>query len=142
MPGRLANLDQLRADLAAYLTTALPTLEVHSFARGSINPPAIVVTPSPGPFLDYRVTFDNALNYTMRLVLLASMADAETGTAQLDAMLDFTGPASIVAALEADPTLGGTVDFAVPTIAQRYGALAYGGVDYLGCELMIEIAAP
>lgn len=142
MPGRLANLDQLRADLAAYLTTALPLIEVHAFVRGSINPPAIVVTPSPGPFLDYRVTLDDSLNYTMRLVLLASMADAETGTAQLDGMLDFTGPTSIVAALERDPTLGGTVDFAIPTVAQRYGALAFGGVEYLGCELMVDVAAP
>ena len=144
MPGRTADLSAVRAALAAYLTAALANqVEVHSFVRGSINPPALIVTPAPGTFLDYEVTqADQALNYTFRLVLLASTADAETGTQVLDGMLAIDTPSSPVAALWLDPTLGGVVDYAVPKVAQRYGGLTYGGVDYLGAEILVEIAAP
>jgi hypothetical protein len=139
------DLNAVRQAIAGYLGTTVPALEGHTFVRGSVNPPAIIVTPAPGVFLDYRVTQGQgfgALTYTLRLILLASTADNETGTVTLDAMIALDGPTSIPAALEADPTLGGQVGFAVPTVAQRYGGLTYGGVDYIGCELMVEVGAP
>lgn len=140
------DLPALRSAIAGYLTSQIPGVEFHTFVRGSINPPAVIVTPAPGVFLDYRGTQDarnpGALTYTMRLILLASQADAETGTAVLDAMVALTGPTSIPEALEIDPTLAGQVGWCIPVTAQRYGALTYGQVDYLGCEVMLEVGAP
>jgi len=119
-------------------------LEIHTYTRGTVNPPAAVILPAPGTFLEYHQTLDSAegLLYHMRVVLLVAFADAETGTDALDAYLEPSGPQSVSAAIEADPTLGGAVSFAVPETAGRYGTLAYGGMDYLGCELIVAVGAP
>lgn len=47
----------------------------------------------------------------------------KTAQTKMDAMLDITGSSSINAKIEADPTLGGVVDFAVVTEATQPGLL-------------------
>jgi hypothetical protein len=46
----------------------------------------------------------------------------------------------VIAAVRADPTLGGQVEWCVVNTAERYGTMTYGGVDFLGCELICEVS--
>jgi hypothetical protein len=50
-----------------------------------------------------------------------------------------SGLVRLKAALEADQTLGGLVSYAIMTGVRNIGIVTYGGVDYLGAEIPIEV---
>lgn len=137
----MASVAAIRAALAARLETISP-LHVYATVPGSPTVPAAVVGPESGTFLTYDVAFSRGADDLAFVVLvLASRADDRSGQITLDDYLAGEGPLSIKAAIEADPTLGGTAQDVSVTEARNYGDTEFGGVNYFGCELVVEVAA-
>jgi hypothetical protein len=137
----VATLSQIRTGIAARLAT-VSGLEVHDNVPGSVNPPAVVITPAPGIFLEYGTTLGNQTNdYTFTLTLFVQRGDEDSGQDALDAYADVSGAQSIPAALDADPTLGGVVHDCNLVDAQNYGRFTYNEVDYFGCTFTLRVMA-
>ena len=114
-------------------------LRVVASRNAVVNPPSAVVMPGPGTFLRYSVTFDGQADPVLRVLLLVSEADSASGQDNLDPYLATTGPSSVWAAVQADPTLGGVVSGAAVMEASAYGLMNWNGVDYLSCQFTVAI---
>lgn len=128
----------IRQALAAYLTTAIG-LRATANRFDAVNPPMAVVAPQTGSLIRYSVSTDAETDYSLRVIVLVSAGDSESGQDALDAYLSPTGSQSVYAAVQADPSLGGAVSFAVVVEATAYGLRNWSGVDYLGCDLILNI---
>jgi hypothetical protein len=128
----------VRQAVAAYLTTALG-LRATANRFGAVNPPMAVVAPVSGSLIRYAQTLDNETDYTLRIILLVSEGDSASGQDALDAYLSPSGAPSVNAAIQADPSLGGTVSWCAVTEATGYGLMNWNGVDYLACSLILSL---
>jgi hypothetical protein len=130
---------QARAALAATLTAQIPGLRVVITRLGQVNPPCVMILPGTGTFATYQVSMDGQVDWVLRVVVVAAMANSESGMDVLDPYLSVTGPNSIFAAVRADYTLGGQVGYAVVTEASGYGEMFIVGENYLTAHLLVEI---
>lgn len=132
------DIGAIRSGLKARLDT-ISDLRAHATAPASITAPAAVVAPDPATFLvrDSQGTY--ALSFVVTLLLkLASDTAAQDN---LDAYLT-TASGSIITAIESSAVaLGGGADYAIVMQGRRYGVIPYAGTDYLGCELLVAVAA-
>jgi hypothetical protein len=135
-----ATLTQARNALAAQLAAQIPGLRATGTVPGQVNPPQAIVSPAPGSIIEFQAMNDVA-DYQLRVTLLVGAADEPDSQNLLDGYLSATGPSSVEQALGADPTLGGTVAYAVLTGEQGYGLLDWGALQYLGCHLLVTVAA-
>jgi len=134
------TLTAAREALAGYLAANITGLRTVTTRLGQINPPCALVLPAPGTFATYSVSMDGQVNWTLRVLVVASLADSESGQDILDPYLSVTGPKSIWAAVDADSTLGGAVDgFAVVVNGSAYGVTVLNGVDYLTATLTVQV---
>jgi hypothetical protein len=118
--------------------TAL-TNRTSAFGKDFADPPWAIVVPSPGDF----ITFDSSmargsddLTFIIKVVVLAG--DDRASQDALTTYLDTSGSGSIKAAV--DGTLGGVVSFATVTAARNYGEVQWAGVQYNGCEFVVEVS--
>lgn len=133
-----ATLSQVRAALKTRLQT-IAGLEVYDKPPGSINPPAAVITPSPGSFLTYQ-TSQVSHDLELLVAVFVQWGGNDDATDALDAYLADSGTYSIYATVQADPTLGGVVDSTAVFDAQNYGRHEYPeGVPYLGVEFNVGV---
>jgi len=136
----MATISQVRAGIRTrLLTIAAFDGKVYEKMRGDITPPAAIVLPAPGTFLVYR-TSTGSDDLQLNVRVFASHAHEDTGQDVLDAFIDRTGASSVYAAIDADPTLGGIVDYAVVTGATDYGSLTVGALELFGCDFVIDVA--
>jgi len=146
----VANLVAIRNAIAANIT-AFTGLRADGQARDSITPPCAVVLPG-NPYITYGVTMDgpvmggpvigNAVNLSLGvLVIISDSAPVDSTQRALDAYLgvgeDADAAASVPNAIEADPTLGGLIDFIQAQTVTQYGRLDYGGVTYFGARINV-----
>lgn len=136
----MADVTALRDALAARINTAIPALRAAETIIGQVSPPVAVILPG-NPVITYQETMDGSSTVNLRVLLLVSQADDRTAQLQLDSYLASAGPSSIKAAIEADETLGDTCDYAVAKQVTQYGIIAYGGQDYMGAHMTVEIGA-
>lgn len=130
-----------RNALQAQLTTRLPTLRVSAIVPPQVNPPALVVAPATGTLADYeQVISSDLVLWYMRIVLIVGRADDTQAQSTMDSLISTSGALSVPAAIRFDPTLGGQVEWAELKSADRYGNMSYNGVDFLGCELTVEVS--
>lgn len=141
----MSELDAVVTALAARIRTGLGSDalagRVFAFGPGTLNPPTAIVLPAPGDFIVYGATFDDANDYNLIIKVIMSAADDRSGQAQLLGYLHSSGTTSIVAAIDADQTLGGTCSSATPTVASSWGDVEWGGQVYYGAEIAVEILA-
>lgn len=133
------TLSAIRAALAAYLSSSISGLRATANRPLQVNPPMAVIMPIQGSFARYSVTLDGETDYTLRAILLVAPADSTAGEDLLDPYIAASGPQSIWAAVQADPTLGGAVSFAAVTEASGYGLMNMNGIDYLACHFIVNI---
>ncbi len=133
------TLTTIRSTLASYITTNTG-LRATANRQAQLAPPMAIILPVTGTFATYSVTFDQETNYSLRAVVAVSRADSSDGQDLMDAYVSTTGAKSVYAALQKDPTLGGVVSYAVLREATGYGTISHGGIDYLGCSLIIDVA--
>ena len=137
----MASVVAIRQALADRLGS-IAGLTPYATIPGSVVVPAAVVGPENGTFLTYDVAMSRGGDDLSFVVLvLASRADERSGQTMLDGYLAGDGPTSVKAAIEADPSLAGTVQDVSVTEARNYGDVEYNGVQYFGCEVVVEVAA-
>lgn len=134
----MATLAAIRAGLATRLRT-IPSVASRVYERvpDKLQEPCLVIGL---PVL----TYDEALRGGLHRVQIGvrvyvNERNAPSEQVSVDSYLDWNGPNSVKAAIEADPTLGGTVDLARVTTADKYGSYEVAGITYTGAELTVDI---
>jgi hypothetical protein len=124
------------------LANQLATTGIRAFpnAPGQVVPPCVVVIPNR-PAIVYGQTFDGEVQLNLLAIVLISAANDNTGQVALNAVLASSGPSSITAAVQKDPTLGGAVEFAVVLQVSTYGLVEYAGQQYMGATFGIQCGA-
>jgi hypothetical protein len=139
----MASLTAIRTALAATVAnvTGLRTSAIYT---GQINPPMAVVVPQPGQDLTFA-TIDGAVDYNLLVALMVSYTEDASSQALLDSYIDAGSQVSVntsvLAAIRANPTLGGLADFAVVNAVLGYGLRDWGGQQYLRADIMVQVAA-
>ena len=129
----------VRQAVATYLQNNITGLRATPNRFLQVNPPMAVIAPQTGSLIRYSQTFDAETDYNLRVIILVSEGDSTQGQDLLDAYLSPTGSQSVYAAVQADPTLGGTVSYAAVIEATGYGLTNFNGIDYLGVSLVLNI---
>jgi len=128
----------IRAAIASTLQTALgSTWGVSGYFLSKPEPPQIDLLYGP-------VVYDTAMrggNHDVKLVLRATVQWGEATSAQqaLDGLMDSSGSSSLKAALEADKTLGGTIDYIRVTEVSEPKVYPTAGSDVVGVEFTVEV---
>lgn len=127
MSGLAAIMDAVAASLEP-LTGEVDGLQITGFLNPAPTPPSLDVYPADTSALPVSMN-----GWEEMLVVRCRVSTPDDLGAQevLLSMMDIDGPASVLAALRADPTLGGVVGGSV--VDERSGYQPYPG-DYLGCE--------
>jgi hypothetical protein len=134
------------ADLAAIrqaLATALggiAGLRVSPVFQAQVNPPQVIIMPQPRQALRFDA-LGGAVSYPLRIILLASYTEDASSQALMDSYLASSGASSIAAALAANPTLSGAVDYCNMDTVTGYGLMEWAGQQYLGSQILLTVAA-
>lgn len=131
----MATNEEIREGLADRLRT-IDDLRVHERPPGEIVPDAAVIRRR---FTNYDVTFDHEVDTGWGITVFVAFGNTDAGTLALDDYLSPAGAKSVAAAIHADPTLGGIVDYARVSGAEGETITAYAGVDYLSVEFTVDI---
>lgn len=148
----MANLGTIRQALASVLTAAVPNVNVSPYYVQQVNPPQFVIDTLP--LVEEFVTLDGSVDFGLRIVLIASLGEDASGQSLLDGWTASDGAGSVVAAIEANPRLVvnsvPACDYCVVTRVGApgaaggragYGLIEWGGVPYLGTQVLLDIAA-
>lgn len=128
------------AETGADLNGNAQTVTAYSEVVGSLQVPAVVLELDDIAW-DENMG-DGADGIQIAATVLVQTADAKTAQREMRTFLSrmpTAGVARLKALLEANPTLGGLVSYAVMGQARRIGTITYDGVDYLGAELIIGV---
>ncbi len=118
---------------------AIDGLSVGDLTPGAVNPPAAVVgVPPIGSYRSALGGHRPVLEPT--ITLLVSSAISQLGQHQLARYADPEGASSIVAAVEADRTLGGMVDDCEVRSFTPLGMQEVGIIGYFGGIFVLRIA--
>lgn len=128
--------------MATGLANRIATTGLRPFANapGQVVPPAVVVILNR-PAIQYGVTMDGEVNVNLLAIVLLSAANDTSGQVALNAAVSPSGTASVAAAVQADPSLGGTCEFAVVTQVATYGIIEYAGQNYIGASFIVQCGA-
>ena len=137
------NVAAIRAGLMARLDT-VAGLRCYDTIPDDVAAPAAVVVPDE-PFAEYAIVVNRGtVTVNFPVVVVASRTSMRSGQALLDGYLS-TGSAeaatSVVDAIYADTTLGGTCSTLVVRQAVDYGTTTIGSVDYLKADLLVAVQA-
>lgn len=105
----------------------------------TVNTPMAVVLPAGGVIASYNQTTDGNVTYYVRVVLLVAESNNKAGTNLADKYIAPDGAYSVAAAIDADPTLGDVVEYALVTSAGDYSILEWAGIPYLAVHFEIEV---
>ena len=130
----MATFSAIRDGLQARLLT-ISGLRVADTLPDKVNPPMAVI--GPGEPLRRPAAFGGTVSEWNVLVRLFVARTAErAGQDKLDSYVDASGTNSIEAAVAAEKTLGGAVDYMQFVEVRRYGEFRVADVGYLGCEFV------
>jgi hypothetical protein len=110
--------------------------------RHSPNVPAVVNPPHA--FVKRRqtvfgVSMDGEDDTTFAVTVVMPWADQQTAQKTIDEYLASTGAKSIKAAIDADPTLGGIVDYAHATQVEDERITLVNSIEYLAADIVVEV---
>ena len=136
----MATLSQLHTGFAAAMAT-IDSIGARTYteAEAQVETPGVVVR-SAEPAVIYN-TSTGSHDYQLAPLLLVTTSAGALALDVLQPYLDVTGADSVYAAVQADPTLGGACDSAVVVQVARAGIVAWGGVEYLGAEFLVNVLA-
>lgn len=128
----MATIAQIMSGLETRLGT-ISGLRVSDTLEGEISPPWAMIGVPPVP--NFHATMGRArFEVEPTISVFTSKGWDRTGQLKLAGYADPTGPTSIIAAVEADKTLGGVVEDCIvvsfrPIDIEEFGAIGYfGGV--------------
>jgi hypothetical protein len=137
----VASITQVRQALADAVSK-IPGLQGMTYPPGTVEPPVAIVLPASGDVIDYTIAMppdDDAADLHLRIVLLAGSQVDQAATERIDGYLNPSGPLSVRAAVEADPTLGGMADWAVCTGAGRAQLIQWADLEYYSAEVYVDV---
>lgn len=141
----MADLTTVRQALADVLNGVGPAgqgIRASADMQSTVNPPAAIITLPPGTSLQYQAMNGSgppAGLYTLRVTILATIGDNTAADKLLAAYLSTSGPGSLIAAIDADPRLGGAAEWAVVTAVHGYGWIEWAGITYLGAQMAVQV---
>lgn len=134
------EIGEIRAALAAACAEVVDTtgtrVQSLAYQPDSLDPPTVYAGESSGSYDD---TLEGLGSATVTVRIIASRGDDAAGQELLDALLASSGPSSIKAAIEADPTLGGVCSDLAVTGWDGYRLYDVAGTEYFGAELTVEV---
>jgi hypothetical protein len=134
----MATLTEIIDGIETRLQT-ITGLRTKNVSPGQITPPCAIVEPPP---IDYLITFDQGywdINPTITVFTSASMDRA--GQRALMGYADPSGSGSVYAAIAADQTLGGKVDFCAVQSFRPLGLEEVGILEYYGGVFTLHVSA-
>lgn len=128
--------------IAQALATRIATTGVRAFpnAPGQVVPPAVVVIPDR-PAILYGQTMDGEVNLNFLAIVVLSAANDTSGQTALNNFVASSGTQSVNAAVNGDPSLAGTVEYAIVLQVGTYGMIEYSGQQYIGATFLIQCGA-
>lgn len=129
----MASVSGIREGLANALR-AIDGLRVTAHIADAITVPAAVVGPAR---LDREPATTHIDVVTVAIRVYTSRADVRSAQDTLEAYLAGSGDKSVMAALEADRTLGGVVQALRVTGFDGYDSYEVAGVTYIGAEFTV-----
>ncbi|MCP4894226.1 MAG: hypothetical protein GY911_10500 [Actinomycetales bacterium] len=138
----MADYTAIRDGLAARLETIDAFLTVHATVPGRIIAPAAVVVPGRPVAVYHDSMIGNGGSLTVFNFELVCAVQSMTEEFAQDALDDLiTGPDSVPAAIETDPTLGGAATTCQVRQAVDYGVIAYADTEFIGARFLVEVYA-
>lgn len=133
----MARLAQMRDDLADIAASAVPESVTYARTPDAVVIPAVMVIPA-SPFADYQRAMGDMTTALLRfdIVFLAGRVEEQSAQALLDTWASPDGP--IVPALFAADLDDAEV---LTVVGQQYGTFRFGGTEYLGFSLRVEVEA-
>jgi hypothetical protein len=115
----MSVLGDIRSGLRDNIKANLDGWQVSPYRIASPTPPGIMIV--RGEIRPHRAMQQGLVEYDLRvLAFVADAGDARITQVHLDALLDPSGPGSMMAAIESDKTLGGVADdLVVQTIPEE-----------------------
>ena len=105
----------------------------------TVTPAAVVLPDNPTPIEYHQVAGRSGADlFRLSVLVVAARFPAERGQEVLDGFL--SGPNSVKALVEADPTLDG-LGHVRATSAESYGLVQIADSDYYGCTVRLEVLA-
>jgi hypothetical protein len=143
----VADYGAIRAGLATVIGSATG-LNAYATAPGAISPPCVVILPGRPAVVygqtlgtDVTVYGEGEVTVNLMAVIIMSAANESSGQDLLDSYISSSGSHSVNAAVNANPTLGGTVEYAVLIAVQQYGIIEYAAQPYMGASITIQAGA-
>lgn len=132
----MANLLDARHALQQVLS-GLPDFPVFHYVADAAPPPCAWIEPDT---IDYLVTMgSDKADYPLVVTVLTGRVNEAAAQDNLDRYLSPDGEQSIPLIVEQNTTLGGVVDYCVPTVMDNYGVFTFGGVEYIGAQISFEV---
>lgn len=100
--------------------------------------PAAVILPGE---VVYATDFSGNYDYTLRVLILLTFQDSPSAFNAIMDYIEPTGTKSVLAKVEADPTLGATCDFAKVVRNSGISTTDWAGINYLSTEFEIAVYA-
>jgi hypothetical protein len=151
----MANLSAVRAAIAAQINQYVqPALTAIAEPLDQINPPAALILPGKqlakysrtlgGPLANLGGTLYAATDFNIDVCVVTSHATTTDRMQEtLDQWLGFEngdGIVSVPMAIDMDITLGGAVEWCIPTTCDSYGPIEWSGQTFFGARIHFEIS--
>ncbi len=143
----MASLASIRAGIAANLQANLDlgvnsAVQVSAYALANPTGPYVqVFGPDEVSFHRSMGTSTAHADWSIKIQAGVPLTTDRGAQELLDRMIESTGSASVRAAIEADRTLGGTVQDCIVTGVSGYAQYVTGQGDVLGCEFLVTVLA-
>jgi len=132
----VADIATVFAGLAAQLET-IPGLRVREELPGTIQPPTAVLSLEE---LTYDTTMERGSDdLEVHVHVFTSVSSERAGQRALWTYLAGSGPKSVKAAVEADPTLGGAAMFAEVAFVGDVGLAKIGDISYYAAKFVVRV---
>jgi hypothetical protein len=135
----VADINGIANALATRIATSTG-IRAYPNAPGQVVPPAVVVIPDR-PAIMYGQTMDGETTVNLLAIVVLSAANDTSGQTLLNNFVSSSGAQSVNAAVNADPSLAGTVEFAVVLQVSSYGLIEYAGQQYIGGSFLVQCGA-
>lgn len=115
----------------------ITTLNAFEQRPGQVTGDAAVVTRKAGP--RFVTMSDDEVEYDFGVMILTSLADSSSGQTALDTYVSPTGASSVVAKINANPSLGGVVQWAKVTSVGEDQIVEWAAGSFLGAEIVVSV---
>lgn len=122
-------------DALAAAVDNIAGLRTYAYPPDALAPPAAVVGLPESPF---DITNGGANEWDVPVYVIVGKVSDRASRAALCNYVTPTGATSVKAAIEADPTLGGTCDSVAVTRAE-FSTITVAGTEYLAAELTASV---